>query len=155
MPLDFIQPKLDGYFDYAVNVAELGMMSPAPILFCNGYLTIDSRSVVEIHLQLGTARIQSFIFKIPNMEVEICFKAFMFGQIFNRPLDYYRIFTKNLNNALLNKDSQQIANLLHDLLAGITSKQLTPDENYCLALFHAAFVGAGIEVLSKTGTSEG
>jgi hypothetical protein len=70
-------------------------------------------------------------------------------------LSYYQVFTNNVIDALLNKDSPQIAKLLHDLLAGITSRQHTADEKYYHSLFHAAFVGAGIEVLSETGSSDG
>jgi hypothetical protein len=45
--------------------------------------------------------------------------------------------------------------LLHELLVGKTSRRHTAEENYYLDLFHAAFVGAGIEVLSETGSSDG
>jgi hypothetical protein len=79
----------------------------------------------------------------------------MFEQIFGKELDDYQIFTKNIISALLNKDSQEIANLLHDLLSGIIFKLHMPAEKNYHSLFHAAFVGAGIEVLSETGSSIG
>ncbi|MDR1035262.1 MAG: ATP-binding protein [Deltaproteobacteria bacterium] len=154
-PLDYMFPKLDGYLSEEIETAGLGKILPAPVLFHSGYLTIDSQVIVETSLQLGIAREEAFIFKIPNMEVEKSFKAFIFGEIFDSPPAYYQIFTKNVIDALLNKDSQKIAKLLHDLLAGITSKQHTAEKKFYHSLFHAAFVGAGIEVLSETGSSDG
>ncbi|MDR1035567.1 MAG: ATP-binding protein [Deltaproteobacteria bacterium] len=155
MPLEYMQPKLDSYFTDEIKTTELGKISPAPILFHSGYLTIGKRIHVEIPFQDDMANQEAFIFKIPNMEVGICFKAFIFGQIFDRPFAYYQIFTKKLIVALLKKDSQEISNLLHDLLAGITFKLHTAAEKYYHSLFHAAFVGAGIEVLSETDSSKG
>ncbi|MDR1038401.1 MAG: ATP-binding protein [Deltaproteobacteria bacterium] len=155
MPLDYMQPKLDSYLSLEIQTTDLGKISPAPILFHSGYLTIDRRIHLEIPFQDDMVNQEAFIFKIPNREVGISFKAFIFGQIFDRPFAYYQIFTKNLIIALLNKDSQKIADLLHDLLSGITSKQHTAEEKYYHSLFHAAFVGAGIEVLSETGSSDG
>jgi hypothetical protein len=154
-PLDYMFPKLDRYFSEEIEATGLREVLPVPVLFHSGYLTIDRLVSVETSLQLGIAKEEAFIFKIPNMEVEKSFKAFIFGEIFKTSLAYYQIFTKNIILALLNKDSQKIAKLLHDLLAGITFKQHTAEEKYYHSLFHAAFVGAGIEVLSETGSSDG
>jgi hypothetical protein len=154
-PLDYMRPKLESYFSQEIETTELGTLEPAPILFHSGYLTIDRQIVVDTPLQHDSVKQEAFIFKIPNKEVELCFKAFIFGQIFQRPLSYYQVFTNNVIDALLNKDSPKIAKLLHDLLAGITSRQHTADKKYYHSLFHAAFVGAGIEVLSETGSSDG
>ncbi|MDR1036142.1 MAG: AAA family ATPase [Deltaproteobacteria bacterium] len=154
-PLDYMYPKLDSYFSEEIETAGLGKILPAPVLFHSGYLTIDKQVFVETSLQLGIVKEEAFIFKIPNMEVEKSFKAFIFGEIFETPPAYYQLFTKNIINALLNKDSQKIANLLHDLLAGITFKQHSAEEKFYHSLFHAAFVGAGIEILSDTGSSDG
>jgi hypothetical protein len=78
-PLEYIQPKLGSYFSEEIETAGLREISPVPVLFHSGYLTIDRQVVMETSLQLGGAREEAFIFKIPNMEVEKSFKSFIFG----------------------------------------------------------------------------
>jgi hypothetical protein len=154
-PLDFIQPKLDSYLSRQLKTAVLKQISPASILFHSGYLTIDKSTRVEIEFEGKKVKEEAFILKIPNQEVGVCYKSFMFTQIFDQTFDEFKAFSEDLTSALLNEDSDKISLLFHNLLTGITSRQHTPDEKYYHSLFHAAFVGAGIEVLSETGGSWG
>jgi hypothetical protein len=170
-PLEFIQPKLDSYLSQQIRMAELGKVEPASILFHSGYLTIDKR----IHLETesedravkpedrtvkpedeeDTDSEEAFILRIPNKEVGKHYKSFIFTRIFNNTINDFKDFTKKMIHCLLEANSTEIAKVLHDLLAGITFKQHMKAEKYYHSLFHAAFVGAGIEVLSETGSSKG
>ncbi|MDR1081558.1 MAG: ATP-binding protein, partial [Deltaproteobacteria bacterium] len=154
-PLDFIQPKLDSYLFNDIKMAELGKISPGAILFHSGYLTIDRRIPAETRVQGETITEEAFILKIPNREVALHFKSNIFIQIFNTTSEEYQNFSKDMKAALSNLDSVQIMNKLHNLLAGITFRQHTPSEQFYHSLFHAAFVGAGIDVMSETAGSKG
>ncbi|MDR1079589.1 MAG: ATP-binding protein [Deltaproteobacteria bacterium] len=154
-PLDFIQPKLNSYLYQDIKMAELEKMSPGAILFHSGYLTIDRRISVETVIHGETIKEEAFILKTPNREVALHYKANIFMQIFKNTTEEFQNFSKNISEALLNLNSHQIANILQNLLSGITFKQHMPLEKYYHSLFHAAFVGAGIEVLSEIAGSEG
>ncbi|MDR1040387.1 MAG: PD-(D/E)XK nuclease domain-containing protein [Deltaproteobacteria bacterium] len=60
-----------------------------------------------------------------------------------------------ITNAIQNKDSGETISLLHDLLAGITYYQHESSESRYHSILHAAFLVAGLEVLSEVTGSDG
>jgi hypothetical protein len=154
-PLDFIQPVLDGYLTEGIMKVDLGRLEAVPVLFHSGYLTIDSRTRKKVTVEGITFDDEAFTFRTPNREVGLNYKTFCFEQIFCRTGAYLSDFAKKIPNAMLNKDSKETGSLLHDLLAGITYYQHESSESRYHSILHAAFLVAGLEVLSEVTGSDG
>ncbi|MDR1038734.1 MAG: ATP-binding protein [Deltaproteobacteria bacterium] len=154
-PLDYIQPILDSYQTKGIVQVDLGRLEAVPVLFHSGYLTIDSRTRKEVTVQGITFEDEAFTFRTPNREVDLNYKTFCFEQIFCRSDAYLSDFAKKIPNALQNKDSEETVSLLHDLLAGITYDQHEPSKSRYHSIIHAAFLVAGLEVLSEATGSDG
>ncbi|MDR1041140.1 MAG: ATP-binding protein [Deltaproteobacteria bacterium] len=154
-PLDFIQPVLDSYLTEGIMKVDLGSLEAVPVLFHSGYLTIDCRTRKEVTVQGITFDDEAFTFRTPNREVGLNYRTFCFEQIFCRPGAYLSDFAKKIPSAMQNKDSEETVSLLHDLLAGITYYQHESSESRYHSILHAAFLFAGLEVLSEVTGSDG
>jgi hypothetical protein len=171
-PLEFIQPSLDSVFAQDIRRVELGRLEPVSVLFHSGYLTIDEellKDTGETTDEGEPLEDEAFTFRIPNREVGLHYKSFLFQRAFGLTNNDFNDFAKKLREALLNKDSKQLANLLQNILFGITHRQHpgTKDtqnseinierhelaENYYHSVIKASFVSAGIEVLGEPAGS--
>jgi hypothetical protein len=92
-------------------------------LFHSGYLTIDSKTTTEIIENNEVTKVPAFTFKIPNKEVRLEYQASIFEDAFQPEPEYLSNLTKDLPSALLNRNSEMVSNLLHDLLTSISYYQ--------------------------------
>jgi hypothetical protein len=169
-PLDFIHPSLDSYAVTDVRKTRLSNLQAVPLLFHSGYLTIDRPTVIEKINNGKVTKQKAFIFRFPNEEVYQSYSDGIFDDIFEPKHDYLSNLTRELPNALANKDSITVARLLSDILTSISFNEHPPDEDlvssaqpytdyeptkterYYHAIFHSCFLTAGFEVHSQ-GTS--
>jgi hypothetical protein len=102
---------------------DVANLSPIPVLFHSGYLTIDRETTIQVTKNNEVKEIPAFTFKIPNIEVQLQFEASIFNDAFAPKPQYLSNLTKSLPSALLNKNSQEVSSLLHDLLTSISYYQ--------------------------------
>ncbi|MDR1039828.1 MAG: hypothetical protein LBR80_06585 [Deltaproteobacteria bacterium] len=156
--MDFIQPNLDGYLSQDIKKAAIGRLEAVPVLFHSGYLTIDKEILEDSSAKNSegeTVQVESFAFRIPNLEVGLYYRYFCFSEIFGRDGKYFNKFSMDLKNSLLKMDQEGSSSLLEALLSGITHRQHKPDEGYYHSLLQAAFAAAGVEVLGEPAGSRG
>lgn len=154
-PLEFIQPKLEGYAPKETSKAELRRVKPIPVLFHSGYLTIEKPFYKDVLINNEIVKVEYYTFKIPNTEVAMGFEITLFLDAFDPDDDFFSEFSERLPVALLKKDSVEMANLLHDLLSAISFEQHEPTEKHYHAVLQSAIIAAGIEVLGQTSASQG
>jgi hypothetical protein len=86
-------------------------------------LTIDSKTTTEIIENNEVTKVPAFTFKIPNKEVRMEYEASIFDDAFQPEPEYLSNLTKVLPSALLNRNSEMVSGLLHDLLTSISYYQ--------------------------------
>ncbi|MDR1040601.1 MAG: AAA family ATPase [Deltaproteobacteria bacterium] len=154
-PLEFIQPKLDSYTTKQLRKVELHSLTPIPIMFHSGYLTIDGKTRKEVKKDGRTFTVDAFTFRTPNLEVDLNYRASFFTDAFGLDEGYFNDFSENFPKALLNRDSEEVVRLTHGLLAAVTYWHHLPSERYNHSVLHASFLAAGIEVLSEVSGGHG
>jgi hypothetical protein len=154
-PMEFIQPSLDSYTSKQIRKIELGGLDVAPVLFHSGYLTIDGQVFKDVIIDGKPAKVKALSFRIPNREVGGNYQSSFFMQAFDPDNKYFTDFTANLPKALSDKNSSELARLLGILLASITFYQHDTSESYYHSVIHAAFIAAGIDVMSETPGAHG
>jgi hypothetical protein len=148
-PLEFIQPSLDSCTVREMKKIELGELKPVPVLFHNGYLTIDGQVLKDEIVDGKTFKVKAYSFKIPNLEVRMNYRASLFKQAFDPKNHYFGDFAKKLPKAILEKNSKELIKLLRGILSSITYFQHEPSESYYHSILQAAFIAAGIVVISE------
>ncbi|MDR1039798.1 MAG: ATP-binding protein [Deltaproteobacteria bacterium] len=149
-PLEFIQPSLDGYPAEQIGKIDLRRrLAAVPVLFHSGYLTIDRITRKTRIINGNTVKIKEFTFRTPNLEVALNYRASFFKAAFELDDRDFNDFAENLPKALSERDAAETARLLGDLFAGIASVRHKSSEKFFHAVLQAAFLAAGIEVLSE------
>ncbi|MDR1038829.1 MAG: AAA family ATPase [Deltaproteobacteria bacterium] len=157
-PLEFIQPSLDGFFAKSLDTVELGRLDAIPVLYHNGYLTIDNRirMATPDAAKDGEANHDvGYTFKTPNREIKLHYKSSLFQGAFDLLDEDFYNFAKDLKNALRNQDSQTLAEILRKLLSAISAFQHVPSEKHYHSTIQAAFLAAGLEVFSEVPGAHG
>ncbi|MDR1037370.1 MAG: AAA family ATPase [Deltaproteobacteria bacterium] len=145
-PLDFITPKLDGH-----TADDLSILKPATLLFYSGFLTVDHSEIKNQKVDdTKTIPVEEYTFRIPNLEVASVFASTVFGSIFGQQDRFFSNFVAKLPVALLTKDSDETASLLHKLLSAIALQQHERSKKNYHAVIQGAFIAAGIEVIDQT-----
>jgi hypothetical protein len=157
-PLDFLQPKLDGYLSETIRKVALGQFKPVPVLFHSGYLTIDKVSKVEGHGK-KSPKIDSYSFKLPNAEVSVSYDLDLFSAVFGENnIDDLLDDKKNVLEAFEKKDADSFAKLFSGKLSRITFHQHTDEEKFyhVLARFFLDILGFTLldEVAGAIGRSD-
>ncbi|MDR1040121.1 MAG: PD-(D/E)XK nuclease domain-containing protein, partial [Deltaproteobacteria bacterium] len=98
---------------------------------------------------------EAFTFRNPNQEVRALYKSSLFKGAFGLRNEYFGTFARNLRSALLEKDSEEMAETLRDLLYTIVHLHHKSDESFYHSMFQASFVAAGLEARSEEGGSRG
>jgi hypothetical protein len=122
-PRDYMLPSLEAYAANEVRKCDVANLSPIPVLFHSGYLTIEHKTTILNTENNKVTEIPAFTFKIPNTEVRLQFEASIFNDAFKPKPQYLSNLTKCLPSALVNKNSQEVSRLLHDLLTSISYYQ--------------------------------
>ncbi|MDR1038159.1 MAG: AAA family ATPase, partial [Deltaproteobacteria bacterium] len=65
-PRDYMFPNLEAYRARDFSTCDVKCISPIPVLFHSGYLTIDSKTTTEIIENNEVTKVPAFTFKIPN-----------------------------------------------------------------------------------------
>ncbi|MDR1081447.1 MAG: ATP-binding protein [Deltaproteobacteria bacterium] len=184
-PLDFILPQLDGYPIDEVLISDITNLSAIPVLFHSGYLTIDRQRVMMTKSNGFEMTDDVLSFRFPNREVAIAYNKTIFKDVFKPNRNYLSNMTKELPNALAQKDSDAVEKLLRNLLTSIsylehpTASQLAPyetfaeswqnpasekyavseepnsTERYYHAILHGSFLSAGFDVHSQGAGAHG
>jgi hypothetical protein len=150
-PLDLINPKLDGH-----TADDLSILKPASVLFHSGYLTIHYAETKNRKMDdKTTIKVEEYTFKIPNLEVAYGFAYTVFRSAYDPNNKFFSNFYEKLPTSLLNKDAEETATQLHNLLSAIASEQHEPNEKHYHAVIQAAFIATGIEVIGQTQSSQG
>jgi hypothetical protein len=122
-PRDYLLPSLEICSANEVMKCNVANLSPIPVLFHSGYLTIERETTIQVTKNNEVNEIPAFTFKIPNTEVQLQFEASIFNDAFAPKPQYLSNLTKFLPAALLNKNSKEVSSLLHDLLTSISYYQ--------------------------------
>ncbi|MDR1164271.1 MAG: ATP-binding protein [Deltaproteobacteria bacterium] len=159
-PQEYILPSHNSYTSKEIRKAELTNLQAIPILFHSGYLTIDNEIAKERHVRGQMVMIKEFTFKPPNLEVELDYGASLFLEAFPSGKEMVRDLSKKFPDALLEKNSLLVSELLHDLLSSIASERHATDrhlasEQYYHAILHGSFLAAGFEVYSQGSGAHG
>ncbi|MDR1081293.1 MAG: ATP-binding protein [Deltaproteobacteria bacterium] len=160
-PQKFLQPRLDSYTSAELGISHLDNLKPVPVLFHSGYLTIDRKISNNIRSEGRTKVVKTFTFRTPNWEVEQNFRASLFKDAFAPEESYLSALTELLPEALLEKNSENVSDLLHDLLSSISfgqhasSGQRIFSEKYYHSIIHASLLAAGFEVYSQGSGAHG
>ncbi|MDR1079385.1 MAG: hypothetical protein LBQ79_00095, partial [Deltaproteobacteria bacterium] len=119
----YFWPSPDNFTSFEIRKAELGNLNPVSILFHSGYLTID-RTIASKRIIKGKKEtVTTFTFKTPNVEIELDYEVSLFNDAFAPNHTYLSNLSKKLPNALLNKNSVEVATLLQDILTSISFNQ--------------------------------
>jgi hypothetical protein len=166
-------PSLDSYPSSEITKAELGNLNAVPILFHSGYLTIDRTISTKKIIEGRIKKTNALTFKTPNDEVKLVYEVSLFNDAFSPSREYLSNLTRNLPNALLKQNSDEVASLLHDILGSIsfhqhpasnehaiseqldTSYKTTVTEKFYHVILHASFFSAGFEVYSQGSGAHG
>ncbi|MDR1038737.1 MAG: AAA family ATPase [Deltaproteobacteria bacterium] len=154
-PLEFMQPYLKSYTSSKIRKVELSGLEPIPLLFHSGYLTIDREVLIDVDDDGKTDKVEEFTFRIPNREIRLNYRASFFQNAFSLTEQYFTNFSKKLPKSLMERDPMELAKLLGDLLHSITYLQHIPSESYYHSLLQAAFLAAGISVMSEAPGANG
>jgi hypothetical protein len=169
-PLEFLRPDLGAYPDQRVRNAELSGVGMVPVMFHSGYLTINEEiSIPIVKDDIETYKTE-YTFKTPNMEVDESSRADIFIDIFKIEDEYLSSLTKRFPSAVLQKNSDELSSLFHDLLVSVSYRQHPaarqtgqPDapaenpesENFYHGILHGSLLSAGFKVLSEVPGGEG
>jgi hypothetical protein len=171
-PIDYLFP-MDICSSVEAVEADLKKINAISALFHSGYLTIKDETTITQKIFGRDREIPAFRFMFPNEEVILNYHNVVFTDVFRPDHDYISNMTNELPNALIQKNSDKVASLLHDLLTSIsytqhlTSEELrkndqlsasedhTKTEKYYHAILHGSFLSAGFEVHSQGSSGHG
>ncbi|MDR1312307.1 MAG: ATP-binding protein [Deltaproteobacteria bacterium] len=168
--LDFNRVGLTVYPNRQVTKTDLFGVGLVPVLFHSGYLTIDK--VIKIPSLSNNKFVQqdAYTFRTPNSEVESYLKDDIFKDIFKHEDKYISDLSENLPPALLQKNSEEVIRMFHNLFVSIpyrqhpTAKQAEQQdaptkrsypENFYHAILHSSLLSAGFRILSEASGGEG
>ncbi|MDR1309434.1 MAG: AAA family ATPase [Deltaproteobacteria bacterium] len=154
-PLDFVQPRLDGYADGELTRAEIGTLEAAPVLFDSGYLTIDESRWVEEGEGDDMGQHELYSLRLPNKEVRGSYRTDCLDAIFRRSPAYLRGLGPRFLDAVSGRDSMAFARLFGDILATITYRRHGDREKYYHGLIHASLIATGLEVRGESAGAVG
>ncbi|MDR1081373.1 MAG: ATP-binding protein [Deltaproteobacteria bacterium] len=165
-PLDYIQLSHDGHPAQKIRKTELSNITLEPILFHSGYLTIDSETPMSRIQNFKHIQQETLSLKIPNKEVSIDYIETISRNIFKPKRKYISDLSKNLPVALLNRNSDEVVRLLHDILVSISfhlhpsNRQKKPDRRYesekvYHCIIHSSLLSAGFNVMSEASGGDG
>jgi hypothetical protein len=154
-PLDFVQPKLEGYLSEDFRKLELGQLEAVPVLFHSGYLTVDRNTVVTEEFDGNEKQYEIFSFKLPNEEVRLSYNSYCLKSIFGNYRDELKNIGPDFQEALMARNAPYIETAIGNLLANITHRQHFAQERYYHSLIQAAILTMGMEVLGEISGSIG
>jgi hypothetical protein len=155
-PQNFFNSTLESYLVEGLMKVDLEAIEPTPLLFHSGYLTIDEEIQKKIFSHGKWVTADAFTFRPPNREVTMNLSKSLFIKAFSlQNITYLNDITNNLSSAILNKNSDKMVDLLHNLLSSLAPEHHVPSENHYHAVLHAAFLAAGFEVLDQTSSAHG
>jgi hypothetical protein len=155
-PKGFFTSIFNSYLAKGLMKVNLEEIQPIPLLFHSGYLTIDKQIKTKVFANGEWVMADAFTSKPPNLEVSMNFNTSLFIKAFElRNIEYLNDLKQNFSTTLLNKNSDEVVALLHNLLSSLAPEHHVPYENHYHAVLHAAFVAAGIEVLDQTSSAHG
>ncbi|MDR2142022.1 MAG: PD-(D/E)XK nuclease domain-containing protein, partial [Deltaproteobacteria bacterium] len=124
-------------------------VSPIPLLFQTGYLTLNGVSWADNNEA-------QYSLKIPNMEVDRGYpKAFYQAYFGDADINELLSQGQRFKAAVLNRDSSAIENILEASLAKISFDQHFSSEKFYNAIFQAIINTLGINVRSQVASSLG
>jgi hypothetical protein len=147
-PLDYLQPKLDGYLSTDIRKVDLMRLTPTAILFHSGYLTIDEINWVSDKNDKRKKE-EYYSFKLPNYEVSRSYNNYCIDSIFEVTAKEFEDFSEKIYPAFLEQKAPEVATLFTNILSGITYFQHIQEEKYYHSLIHSALSGMGFEVISE------
>jgi hypothetical protein len=155
-PHGFFNSTQDSYLAEGLMKVDLEAIEPIPLLFHSGYLTIDEEIQTKVYSHGKWVMADAFTFRPPNREVTMNFSKSLFIKAFSlQNIKYLNDITNDISSAILNKNSDGMVELLHNLLSSLASEHHVPSENHYHAVLHAAFLAAGFEVLDQTSSAHG
>jgi hypothetical protein len=153
-PQGYFNSTLDSYLVAGLMKVDLEAIKPVPMLFHSGYLTIDKKTKKKVFPNGEWTMADAFTFRQPNLEISQNFTTSLFIKDFSlNNEEYLNDITKNFSLAILNKNTDKLVTLLHNLLSSLAPEHHVPSENHYHAVLHAAFVASGIEVLDQTSSA--
>jgi hypothetical protein len=171
-PMDYLFP-VDICSSVEVRKTDIYNIRAVAVLFHSGYLTIKDKTTMIKKVYGKDKKVPAFTFRFPNEEVMLDYQDVVFNDVFRPNPDYISNLTMYLPDALIQKDSDKVVELLHDLLSSISfmqhptseelreselpsfSKDHTRTEKYYHAIFHGSFLSAGFEVHSQGSGGHG
>ncbi|MDR1312553.1 MAG: ATP-binding protein [Deltaproteobacteria bacterium] len=169
-PLEFLRPGLGAYPDLRVRNSDLSGIGMVPVMFHSGYLTINEVIPVPSIENNSSTNDKSYTFKPPNKEVGANARADIFIDIFKIEDEYLSALTKRFPSAVLQKNSDEVSSLFHDLLVSVSYRQRPaatrtgqPDvpaenpesEKFYHGILHGSLLSAGFKVQSEAPGGEG
>jgi hypothetical protein len=153
-PMEFTKPLLEGYIESQIKKTDFDQLTPVPVLFHSGYLTIDRVQTVAVMVGGREKERKLYSFKLPNEEVEDSYVEYRFETVFGgkrRLMDLGPDFLA----ALTSENAMEVAKIFEDLLSGVTYHQHMPEEQYYHSLFHVALSAACLNVTSESAGATG
>jgi hypothetical protein len=165
-PLAFIQLSRDSSSARQIRKTELSNITLVPVMFHSGYLTIEKKTAITQIINNVKIEEEAFTFRTPNKEVASNSIESIFLDIFKPDDKNLSDLSENLPTALLNRNSDEVVRLLHDLLISISFHQHPPSrhdeansgfesERVYHVILHASFLSAGFNVMSEASGGEG
>jgi hypothetical protein len=152
-PLNFIRPKPESYAVAEIKSFDLMSLNPAPVLFHSGHLTIGPETAKKELVDGEMTDVKANMLRMPNSEIRECYRTCLFQGAFDPDDNFFSDFAEKLPIALLEANSGDTVDLLHDLLVAVASEHHEYSEMHCHALIQAAFMAAGLQVLGESSGS--
>ncbi|MDR2198889.1 MAG: AAA family ATPase [Deltaproteobacteria bacterium] len=151
-PEDFFEPKLRSYLSAELHKSELNHLSAVPVLFHSGYLTVDKIISVEIESldTKETEMVDSYTFRLPNLEVSSSYLNVCFSSYFNR-IDVKDFKNKGaeLKNAILSRDAKTVSDIFSNLFSTLTYYQRPSSEMEFHTAVQLILITMGFKVRSE------
>jgi hypothetical protein len=165
-PLDFTQLNLQTIPTRQIRSTDLSDLTIESVLFHSGYLTIDGNTTITTIKNLKKFDEDAFTFKTPNKEISFNSKVSIIKSFFKIKDRNLADLTKNLPIALLNKNSDEIVRMVHNLLISLSFPQHQAylqdahsrnldSEHIFHAILYVSLLSAGFNVLGETSRGKG
>ncbi|MDR1164343.1 MAG: AAA family ATPase [Deltaproteobacteria bacterium] len=145
-PLELTDTNLFRLTDKQLDAVKVGNLRLSPLLFQTGYLTVAKRTSAE-----------SFLLKFPNKEDEDSFNHNLLSYLTKQDEDNDEIVNlrKQITDALMNFDANQLANAFTRILSWLTYFEQPEREEFHHAALFAVLKSLSFNVTTHTVSPEG
>ncbi|MDR1037784.1 MAG: AAA family ATPase [Deltaproteobacteria bacterium] len=129
-PLDFIQPCMGSYPVHELTKSDIVNLDAVPVLFHSGYLTVNSRTLLNRTANGKSETIDALTFRFPTEEVSSTYHGTVFNDVFWPEDTCLRNIQWILPNAIEQKDSGEVAQLLCHIFFSISKNEIRFDKRH-------------------------